>query len=174
MKKYTIAFMVFAMVALSTVFAVAQKSGVDGLEGKGRGFGNRRHHHRAGGLGWMAAKLNLTDAQKAQIESVKDASKAKIQPLREAAKANHQKMKAATENGQFDEAAVTQIAQEKAAIDVQMTVEKERVKAQMFQILTAEQKTQLAQMKEQRKEGFQNRRGNREKKAEQNAADDVQ
>ncbi len=153
MKKHTIAFLVFALVAISTVFAVAQKSGVDG-EGRGkRGFGHRGHHR--GGFGRMAEKLNLTDAQKAQVKTIMDANKANTQSLREASKANRQKLNAATENGQFDEATVTAIAQEKAGISAQMTVEKLRVKSQIFQILTAEQKAQMAQMKEQIKERFQ-------------------
>lgn len=173
MKKYTIGFMVFALIAVSTVFTVAQKSGVDGERRSKRGFGHRGHH-RGGGFGRMTAKLNLTDAQKAQIKTIMETSKANTQPMREASKANRQKMNAVTENGQFDEATVTAIAQEKAGISAQMTVEKLRVKSQIFQVLTAEQKAQVAQMKDQRKERFQNRRNNSEKKAEQNTNDDVQ
>lgn len=164
MKKYIIAVMVFALVAVSTVFAVAQKGG----DWKGR----RGGHHR-GGFGRMAAQLNLTDAQKEQVKTIMEASKAKTESLREASKANRQKMHEATANGQFDEATISAIAQEQAAISAQLTVEKLRVKSQMFQILTAEQKAQMAQMKEQRKERFQNRKNKFEKKAEQNQNDGV-
>ncbi len=170
MKKYTIAFMVFALVAVSTIFAVAQKGG-DGQEDGKRG-GHRGHHR--GGFGRMAAKLNLTDEQKAQVTTIMETSRAKTQSLREASKNNRQKVRAATANGQFDEAAVTALAQEQAGISAQLTVEKLRVKSQMFQILTAEQKAQLAQMKAERGERFQNRGNGREKKAEQNTNDDVQ
>ena len=134
MKKFTIGFLVFALVALGTVFAIAQKGGDGDWKGKRGG-----HHH--GGFGFMAEKLNLTDAQKAQVKEIMEASRAKMQPLREAGKANHQKMEAATANGQFDEAAVSAIAQEQATIGAQMIVEKARVKSQIFQILTAEQKS---------------------------------
>lgn len=170
MKKFTIGFLVFALVALSTVFAIAQKSGGEG-EWKGKRGG---HRGQRGGFGRMAEKLNLTDAQKAQVKGIMEASHSKIQPLREASKANHQKMKAATANGQFDEAAVSAIAQEQATISAQMMVEKERVKSQMFQILTAEQKVQMQQFKEQMKDHFKNRKNGREKKAEQNDNDSVQ
>ncbi|MDQ2746471.1 MAG: Spy/CpxP family protein refolding chaperone [Acidobacteriota bacterium] len=171
MKKIIIGFTVFTLVAISTIFAVAQKNG--GAEWQGKRGG---HHHRGhrGGFGMMAEKLGLTDAQKAQVKDIMEAGKAKTQPLREARKANRQKMDAATADGQFDEAQVTAIAQEQAMISAQMIVEKERVKAQMFQVLTAEQKAQMAQLKDQMKEHFQNRRHGREKKAEQNDDSSVQ
>lgn len=160
MKKYTIAFMVFALVAVSTIFAIAQK----GTNGEGKG---RRGGHQRGGFGRMAAKLNLTDAQKEQVKGIMEASRAKTESLREASKVNRQKMSEATANGQFDETTVSAIAQEQAAISAQLTVEKLRVKSQIFQILTAEQKAQMAQMKEQRKERFKNSKNKFEKKAEQ-------
>ncbi len=157
MKKYTIGFLVFALVALSTVFAIAQNGG-DNWKGK------RGGHHKRGGFGRMAEKLNLTDAQKAQVKEIREAGRSTIQPLREARKANRQKMKAATADRQFDEAQISAIATEQAQISAQMIVEKQRVKAQMFQLLTAEQKVQMQQFKEQRKERFQNRKNRGEKK----------
>lgn len=167
MKKYTIGFLVFAMVAISTVFAIAQKGGGDGWKG-GRGG-----HHR-GGFGRIAEKLNLTDAQKEQVKNIMEASRAKVQPLKESMKANRQKMDAATANGQFDEAAVAAIAQEQATIGAQLIVEKERAKSQMFQILTADQKAQFQQFEAQMKNRFENRKNRREKKVEQNENDGVQ
>lgn len=167
MKKYTIGFLVFALVAVSTIFAIAQK----GVDGEGRG--KRDGHHR-GGFGRIAAKLNLTDEQKAQVKTITEASRAKTQSLHEASKANRQKMNEATANGSFDEAAVSAIATEQATIAAQMTVEKARVKAQIYQILTAEQKAQMQQFETQRRDRFENRKNRLEKKAEQNANDSVQ
>jgi periplasmic protein CpxP/Spy len=166
MKKYTIGFLVFALVAISTVFAIGQKDSGNGWKG-GRGG------HR-GGFGRIAEKLNLTDAQKAQVKDIMEATRAKVQPLKESMKANRQKMNDATANGQFDEATVSAIAQEQATIGAQLIVEKERAKSQMFQILTAEQKTQMQQFEAQMKERFENRQNRREKKAEQNEDDGVQ
>lgn len=167
MKKYTIGFLVFALVAISTVFAIGQKGGGGGWKG-GRGG-----HHR-GGFGRIAEKLNLTAAQKTQVKSIMEASRAKIQPLKESMKANRRKMNEATANGQFDEAQVSAIATEQATIGAQLIVEKERAKSQMFQILTAEQKVQMQQFKAQMKDRFQNRKNRGEKKVEQNENDGVQ
>ncbi len=166
MKKYTIGFLVFALVAVSTVFAIAQKGGDGWKDGRGG-------HHR-GGFGRIAEKLNLTDAQREQVKGIMETSRAKVQPLKKSMKANRQKMDAATANGQFDEAAVSAIAQEQATIKAQLIVEKERAKSQMFQILTAEQKAQVQQFEAQKRERFENRKNRREKKVEQNETDDVQ
>ncbi len=150
MKKFTIGFLVFALVAVSTVFAIAQKGSGAGWKG-GRGFGHR------GGFGRMAEKLNLTDAQKTQVKQISEASRAKVKPLMETMRANHQKLDEATANGQFDEAKVTAIAQEQAQTSAQLTVEKERVKAQIFQILTPEQQAQAKAFKEQKEERMKQR-----------------
>lgn len=150
MKKFIIGFTVFALVAIGTIFAFAQKG--EGGKHFGGGFGGHR-----GGFGRMAEKLNLTDAQKEQVKQITEASRAKIKPLMESMRANHQKMETLTANGQFDEAQIQAVAQEQGAISAQLIVEKERVKAQIFQILTAEQKAQAIQMKEQMKERFKNK-----------------
>lgn len=165
MKKLIIGFTVFALVAIGTIFAFAQKSDGGGKR-HGRGFGGHR-----GGFG-LLAKLNLTDAQKEQVKQIAEASRAKIKPLMESMRTNHQKMETLTANGQFDEAQVQAVAQEQAAISAQLIVEKERTKAQMFQILTAEQKTQAAQMKEQMKEKMKERFKNKGQRKAGNDGDD--
>lgn len=165
MKKFIIGFTVFALVAISTIFAFAQKG--DGKRGR-HGFGGER-----GGFGRMAEKLNLTDAQKEQLKQITEASRAKIKPLMESLRANHQKMETLTANGQFDEAQVQAAAQEQAQISAQLIVEKARVKAQMFQILTDEQKAQAAQMKEQMKNKMKERFKNRGQRNAEKDGDDV-
>jgi len=147
MKKFTIGFLVFAMVAIITVFAFAQR----GDKGKHeRGFGHR-------GFERMAEKLNLTDAQKAQVKQISEASRAKVKPLRENMRANRQQLKSLTENEPFNEAQVQTIANQQGAIAAQIIVEKERTKWEIFQILTVEQRAQAKQLKEQMEERFKGR-----------------
>jgi len=147
MKKFTIGFLVFAMVTIATVFAFAQR----GDKGNhGRGFGHR-------GFERMAVKLNMTDAQKGQVKQISEASRAIVKPLRESMQANRQQLKSLTENEPFDEAQVQTIANQQGAIAAQIIVEKERAKWAIFQILTVEQQTQAKQLKEQMKERFKGR-----------------
>ncbi len=147
MKKFTIGFLVFAMVAIGTVFALAQR-GDKGIHG--RGFGHR-------GFERMAEKLNLTDAQKEQVKQISEASRAKVKPLKESMRANRQQLESLTENEPFDEAQVQTIANRQGAIAAQIIVEKERAKWEIFQILTVEQRAQAKQLKEQMKERFKGR-----------------
>ncbi len=157
MKKLTTVFLAIALVAIGTIFAFAQKA--DGNKGKfKRGFGHR------GGFARIAEKLNLSDAQKAQIKQIRETSKTKVQPLRENMKSIRQQMNAATADGNFNEAQVQSLATQQATIMAQLTVEKERTKAQTYAVLTPEQQTQAKALKEQMKERRQDRkqrRGNR-------------
>jgi protein CpxP len=149
MKKITIAIIAIAVLALGAIFVAAQKSG--GGEGHGkRGFGHGRGH---GGGGMMLRGLDLTDDQKNQVKQIMEASKSKVQPLRESMKANRDKLHQATADGKFDEAQVQALATEQANISAQLLVERTRTKSQIFQILTPEQRTKAAQMKESFKGG---------------------
>ena len=147
MKKFTIGFLVFAMVAIGTIFAFAQR----GDKGRHR----REFAHR--GFERMAEKLNLTDAQKEQVKQISEASRAKVKPLKENMRANRQQLKLLTENEPFDEAQVQTIANRQGAIAAQIIVEKEGAKSEIFQILTVEQRAQAKQLKEQMKERFKGR-----------------
>ena len=110
----------------------------------------------------MFRGLDLTDEQKAKMKQIREGSRAAVQPLREAMKANRQKLAEATANGTFDEASVTAIANEGAAIQAQLTVHRAKIGAQMYSILTDEQKAKAAEMKAKRKQRFEERRNKRE------------
>ena len=159
MKKLTTAFLAIALAAVGTIFVFAQKA--DGDKGKfKRGFG-----HRAGGIERLAEKLNLSDAQKAQIKQIREASKAQNQPLRENMKSIRQQLNAAAADGNFDESQIQSLAAQQADIMAKLTVERLRAKSQTFAVLTPEQQTQARALKEQMKERFQNRKGKRGGKA---------
>jgi len=144
MKKFTIVFLVFALVAIGTVFAFAHR----GDKGRhGREFGHR-------GFERTAEKLNLTDVQKEQVKQIMESSRSKVEPLKESMRANRQQLKSLTENGQFDQAQVQAIANQQGAMAAQIIVEKERAKWEIFQILTVEQRAQAKQLKEKMKERF--------------------
>ena len=150
MKKITIAIIAIAVLALGAIFVAAQKSA--GGEGQGkRGFGHGRGHRGGGGM--MLRGLDLTDDQKNQVKQIMEASKSKVQPLRESMKANRDKLRQATADGKFDEAQVQALATEQANISAQLLVERTRTKSQIFQILTPEQRTKAAQVKESFKGG---------------------
>lgn len=150
MKKATIVTTIAIVVlAIGAIFAIAQRAGGEGRRGPG-GFG--KGGHERGGM--MFRGLDLTDEQKTQVKSIMDASREKLQPVHEAMKANHEKLADLTKNGAFDEAQVTEIANAQGALHAQMIVERQRTQAQVFQLLTDEQKAKAAEMKGKMKEGF--------------------
>lgn len=154
MKKLTIGLLLAALVSLGTMFAFGQQNG--GNDGKRM----RRHHGKRGHFRIMK-NLDLTDAQKEQIKAIRQAGKEKTKNLRESLKANRQQLQEITANGQFNEAQIQAIAAQQSGIMAQLIVEKTRVKSQIYNILTADQKAKIEEMKAEMQERRQNRKANR-------------
>ncbi len=149
MKKAAIAILAIAILSLGAIFIFAQKG--DKKDGfGGRGFGER-------GFMRMAEKLNLSDAQKAQIKTILDDSKTRFQPLMESLKTNHEQAENFGTDGVFNEEQVNQIATTQAETTKQLFIEKEKTKAQIFAVLTPEQRVEAAKMKDQMTERFKDR-----------------
>ena len=115
-----------------------------------------------GGFDGRFEKLNLTDAQKAQIEQI-------TTRFRESAKARRQQNRGnrrgegfeAFNGGTFNEAAVRAAAQARANAQVEAQVQRARMMSEIYNVLTAEQKAQLAaerQMWEQKRQERRSRR----------------
>ena len=129
-----------------------------------RGGGDRGRGPRGGGLPFLR-DLNLTDAQKAQIKQITDSFEASTKELRERLDALHESERAsAPTDGTFNEAAVRAAAQERASVMVELDVARARMASQVFAVLTAEQKAQVAarrqEMEQRRQEFKQKRAGN--------------
>lgn len=155
-----------AVMALTAVTGFAQQQTTQGeTDGKaraerkwrGKGFGGKR-----GGLlgGRFAEKLNLTDAQKEQIKQI-------TTRYRESAKAQREQLRGqrggfdAFGGGTFDEAQVRAAAQARANARVEREVTRARMMAEIYNVLTAEQKAQLAALRQQREQKMQERRARR-------------
>lgn len=145
MKKTTIAILAVAVLVLGGIFIFAQKGKRDGM-GK-MGFGGR-------GFDRIAEKLNLTDEQKTQVKTIMDESNTRVKPLMEAMRENHKQAENLGLDGTFNEKQVNQIANIQSETMKQMFIEKEKTKARIFAVLTPEQRTEAAKMKEQFKGDF--------------------
>lgn len=133
MKKYTIiGVAILAMLLIAALgFAQAAKRG-----GHEHGmFGER-----------MAQQLGLSDAQQQQIKSILQAEKPKMQPLMQELRQERQQMNSLTESGNFDEGAVRAAASKQAQTETDLAVERARVKAQIFAVLTPDQRTKAQEM----------------------------
>jgi periplasmic protein CpxP/Spy len=95
-------------------------------------------------LGPMARDLNLTDDQKAQIQKLQDGFDTNTKSLRDQMKTLHDNEADQLTSGTFDEAAVRAAAQARANVQVELEVAHARVMSQVYNVLTSDQKTQLA------------------------------
>ena len=102
--------------------------------------GRHGHHHF-----WK--KLNLTDAQKKEMFSIRLEERAKMKPLVQKLKEGREQLRALPK-GQFDEAKVRTIAKGHADIITELSVEKQRMKSRIYAVLTPEQRTKVEQMRE--------------------------
>jgi protein CpxP len=133
-----------------------------GERGGRKGFGGER----GGFPGRFAENLNLTDAQKEQMKQIaaryRDAAKAQRQQGRDD-RGDFDLFK----GGTFDEAAVRAAAQARAAQQVEREVTHARMMFEMYNILTPEQKAQLATERQQREQKRQEWRARRNSNSSQ-------
>jgi Spy/CpxP family protein refolding chaperone len=142
----------------------AQDGGRDrGGWGRGERGGHKKGGMRGGFGGRFAENLNLTDAQKAQIDQI-------AARYRETAKAGRQQQQRqgrggrgfdAFGGGTFNEAEVRAAAQARANAQVEREVAHARMMSEMYNVLTAEQKAQLSAERQQREQKRQERRTRR-------------
>jgi len=123
-----------------------------------------RHGGRRGGmkgLGFFARNLNLSDAQKAQIEQITARHRESTKSLHEQRRALGQNKSGAFGDGVFNEAVVRQAAQARANLHVEMEVARARMMSEVFAVLTPEQKAQVATERQQHEQRRQERRTQR-------------
>lgn len=174
-KKTIGGLMLTGAMMLTGVVGFAQQTTTtqDGQEGKarserqwGRG-GKHGDKHRRGGMrggfgGRFMESLNLTDAQKEQMKQIATRYHENFKAQREQMRGEKRGggFNALTE-GTFNEAAVRAAAQARANARVEREVAHARMMSEMYSVLTAEQKAQLAtqrQQMEQKRQEWRSRR----------------
>ncbi len=135
-----------AGVALMVVLAVAGAALAQGMHHHGGpmggefGFGDHM-------LGYFTDVLDLTQAQQDQVKAIMEKEKPVIQPLMKQLMQAHKDLSSLEDSGTFDEAKVRTLATQNVQTMTELVVQKARIHAELTQILTADQKTKLAQLK---------------------------
>jgi periplasmic protein CpxP/Spy len=124
-------------VAMFGTAAVAQ----EGPRGPRDGFG---------GAAMGLRGLDLSDAQKAQVKQIMSAERPTLKPLMQQEKQDRQQMTALVRGGSFEEAKAMPIAAQEAQVHSQIAVERAKIEAQIYQLLTPEQKSKLAEREARR------------------------
>jgi len=123
----------------------------------------RRAHMRGDGmfggpmLGYYVHKLDLTDAQQAQVKAIVAKEKPAIQPLMLQMAQGHAQLRDLVINGAFDEAKVRELASRQSQTMTELTVQHARIASELVQVLTPEQKTKLATLIAQHQQRMMNR-----------------
>ncbi len=123
----------------------------------------RRGHMRGDGmfggpmLGYYVHKLDLTDAQQAQVKAIMAKEKPMIQPLMLQMAQGHAQLREQVMSGGFDEAKVRDLASQQSQAMTELIVQYARTGSEMVQVLTPEQKTKLAALMNEHEQRLLNR-----------------
>src|SRR4029077_10428077 len=102
----------------------------------------KRAHMRGDGmfggpmLGFYVHKLDLTDAQQAQVKAIMAKEKPTIQPLMQQMAQGHAQLRDLFVNGAFDEAKVREMASAQTQTITELTVQHARIASELVQVLT--------------------------------------
>ncbi len=152
MKKYT------ALLALAAVLglgACAAEGGKQGRDGRHQPHGEMRGEMRGkrDGLPRGMDKLNLSDAQKQQIQQIFAAERQQAQNARpdDAAREQYRAQREAITSGtSFDEARARNLIGQEQAVHAEREISRLRTEHAVWQVLTPEQREQWKQMRERR------------------------
>lgn len=116
-------------------------------------IGQGMYHHRGHGggdfnrmIGFYTHALDLTADQQTQMKAIWAKEKPGLQPLMTQMHQNHADTKALEASGPFDENKTRALASANAQTMIELQVQHARIKAELVQLLTADQKTKLAQI----------------------------
>ena len=115
------------------------------------------HHHRHHG-GMMLSKLNLTPEQQASVKTIMANARPQMQSIGHEMHANSQKLHATQPTDANYASVVAQVTQANGSLHSQMITQREAVRAQIYKILTPEQRTQLVALQAQMKANMEARR----------------
>lgn len=146
-------------VVLAASIAVAQSVKTEGRQGDGSGRAWHGQGAKRGHRDGAFDRLNLTDDQKAKMKQIRESFAERNKPLRDQLSAKRQELRQASEGGTFNEALATQKLTEMAGLQAKLMGERIKLHQEMLTVLTAEQKTQLEQLKAQFKSHRGMRRG---------------
>jgi Spy/CpxP family protein refolding chaperone len=154
--------MSFAALAIVLVAGLAMAQHHGGPRGGGDFFGGPM-------LGFFTDYLDLTDAQQAQIKQIIAKEKPAMEPLFKQEMQTHEQMMQLIQSGTFDEAKAQTIATQGAQVHAQLEVQHARIASEAYQVLTADQKTKLAQFITKKEQRFEQHMQEREQSHSQDA-----
>jgi Spy/CpxP family protein refolding chaperone len=109
----------------------------------------KQHQMRRGArmLEFLAQRLQITDEQRTQIQSIVQTEKSLLQPHMQALRETRQQLREATRDGVYDENQVRELVAQQTQALGELLVARHRVEAQIYEILTPAQREELEQLR---------------------------
>lgn len=107
--------------------------------------------------GMFLHRLDLTDAQKAQVKQIMTQERATLKPLMQQMAQGRTQLRQLALSGSFSEDQARSIAMQQSQNMTELMVQRARIENEVFQVLTPDQKTKLTQLLQERAERFANR-----------------
>jgi len=148
-KLYVIALSACMAIALAIPTIMAQSANGQSGSQKSSEFSGHCGRHGRGMYSAIFRQLNLTDEQKAQMKQIHQSSYERTRSLRQELRAKMQPLWQANQSGTFNEALAKQTLTETAGLRAKLMGEHFKARQEMMAVLTPEQKTKLAQLREQ-------------------------
>jgi protein CpxP len=117
-----------------------------------------RMHRGSGGFGLALRQLDLTDAQREQVQSIFQQNRDEMRAAGEKLRAARRGLHDAASAGTVDEAAIRTAAETLANAEAEAAISRARVHAQVWQILTPEQQAKAKELRQQREQRRKERR----------------
>jgi periplasmic protein CpxP/Spy len=132
-----------AVVALLATGVVAFAQGPRGGRGRGDGFG-------PGGLGIPLRQLNLTEAQRTQLEQIREQHRADMDSAMKKLATARQAQRAAIETVPADEAKITSLTQDLTQAEVDVAIQSARLNTAAWGVLTEAQRAEVTKLRAER------------------------
>jgi periplasmic protein CpxP/Spy len=141
-RSLTAGVAVVGLLATGIAFAQGPRGGPGG-RGRGDGFG-------PGGLGIPLRQLNLTDAQRTQLEQIRDQHRADVESAMKKLAAARAAQRTAIESVPADEAKITSLTQDLTPLEVDAAIQTARLNTAIWSVLTDAQKAELTKLRAER------------------------
>jgi protein CpxP len=143
-RSMTAGITVIGLLATGIAFAQGPRGGPGGRGGRGGdGFG-------PGALGIPLRQLNLTEAQRTQLEQIREQHRADMQAAMQKLAAARQAQRAAIEAVPTDEATITSLTQDLTQPEVDVAVQTARLNSAIWGVLTDAQKAEVTKLRAER------------------------
>ena len=150
----TVWVVVAGLLAGGMAFAQGPRGGQGGRGGRGE-FG-------PGGLGLPLRQLNLTEAQRTQLQQIREQQRDEMESAMRKLAAARDAQRAAIENVPADEGKITSLTQDMTQAEVDVAIQTARLNTAIWGVLTKEQRAELTKLRAERQTQAGQRRDRRD------------